>query len=123
MNALSAAQRFQRIAEFESLTIGGYESLLERIAELEAEVQAATSAKLESMLVMAEKIESLEAELATCRDDAERYRWLRQKESWIPNIDKLPSPFCGRVKWLGSAYSEDEIDALIDAARSNHDPD
>lgn len=63
MNALTSAQRFKRIMDFENLTFGGYESLLERISELEAEVQATASAKLEAMLTMAEKIESLETEL------------------------------------------------------------
>ena len=55
-------------------------------------------------------------QLESAEQDAARYRWLRQKESWIPNRSELPSPFCGLVKWIGSAYSENEIDDLVDYA-------
>ncbi len=63
--------------------------------------------------------------LETAEKDAARYRWLRQQESWIPNRSELPAPFCGAVKWIGSAYSENEIDDLIDYAiasvKDNHE--
>ena len=61
-------------------------------------------------------VQELINRLDSAEQDAARYRWLRQQESWIPNRSELPSPFCGLVKWIGSAYSENEIDDLIDYA-------
>ena len=63
-----------------------------------------------------EQIERLRAELAACREDAERYRWLRE-------CDWNASPLCVVVRpkenvRLGSdCPSWSRLDAAIDAAR------
>ncbi len=54
----------------------------------------------------ADRIEELEREIAAAREDAERYRWLRDK----PIGDQLDKAIAA---WWNSA---DEFDAAIDAA-------
>jgi multidrug resistance efflux pump len=62
--------------------------------------------------------EKLKAELASVQKDAERYRWLRNKEHWqTPSDYNSDNYLChGPIKWSGHSYSWDEIDAAIDAA-------
>ena len=63
-----------------------------------------------------EQVTNLIAERDSLQKDAERYRWLRQQESWHPARIDHPAPFCGSVKWIGHAYSENELDDMIDYA-------
>lgn len=56
---------------------------------------------LGTMTEAADEIVRLRAELAECKKDAERYRWLRE----MPNADWLDVKFCGS-----------DLDLVIDAA-------
>ena len=61
----------------------------------------------------ADCIEALEAELAACKQDAERYRWLRHEEGDIGNLYiGIDSP-AYKNQW---ALSGEKADAAIDAA-------
>ena len=61
-----------------------------------------------------QRIEALEAELAACRKDAERYRWLRDgKLPSPPNGMEYPIPVWSRS---GAGIWDVGLDAAIDAA-------
>lgn len=51
------------------------------------------------------EIERLRAELAACREDAERYRWLRTGKGW-------PAVFSGANE--PEQVTGDELDAMVD---------
>ena len=53
------------------------------------------------------EIERLRAELAECKQDAERYRWWRR--FFVPDAPLLPDA-------VAEAYTGEELDAAIDAA-------
>ena len=51
------------------------------------------------------EVERLRAELAACREDAERYRWLRTGKGW-------PAVFSGANE--PEPVTGDELDAMVD---------
>ena len=63
--------------------------------------------------IAAARLEALQAEADRLREDAERYRWLRDEIS----CDEACRIFPG-YHMKGAAWSDAEFDAAIDAARS-----
>jgi len=91
---------------------GDYLTLAKELADAKAELaeyaktvaHMRDGARLQDSATAAvmERAEKAEAELAACREDAERYRWLRE----LPNADAMNVKFCGC-----------DLDTVIDAAR------
>ena len=63
----------------------------------------------EMEVAAAEAITKLRAELAECKRDAERYRWLRER---IENDDFL---IARASEWCLTSWCEDDPDRYIDA--------
>ena len=79
--------------------------LTEELAAAKAEISRLTeNQRLQDSATAAvmERAETAEAEIAALREDAERYRWLRE----LPNADAMNVKFCGC-----------DLDTVIDAAR------
>lgn len=78
----------------------------------------------------AERIKRLESELAECKQDAERYRWLKTHgEVWggVPEIGP-PGEFMWRWRWTltRAQYDQNRVDSLttaIDVARARYQSD
>lgn len=64
-------------------------------------------------LDVAAEVAQLRAELAACREDAERYRWLHQFDRWSWT---MPPMRAISFTWLIHCTKE-HLDAAIDAAR------
>lgn len=96
---------------------GYYVSLAPRLQrELEAEI-AALRADIERHIAIASEhateCERLRAELAECREDAERYRWLRK----IADMDFFEPPNSA----VCNAVTPEHLDEIIDAALAMND--
>ena len=66
----------------------------------------ATIVALNALLRLREQeVSGLRAELAACREDAERYRWLRTGKGW-------PAVFSGANE--PEPVTGDELDAMVD---------
>jgi len=88
---------------------GTLDILHKELAAAQAEISRLTeNQRLQDSATAAvmERAEKAEAELAACREDAERYRWLRKRDSVYP----APS-------YQEDIASNDQIDRSIDAAR------
>lgn len=98
--------------------------LASRIAELEAELarEKDYSAGAANRVLKAELAERktaaratrAEAELAAVREDAERYRWLKER---VATYDGLSLTVAKATGWSLEPWSGDNLDAAIDAAR------
>lgn len=85
--------------------------------DVTAQEDAALNAALRSSTVKVEhpEIARLRAELAECKMDAERYRWLRAQHWATSNLTAVRNP--QQALRLGSdCPSGERLDALIDAA-------
>lgn len=96
--------------------------LLARIAELDRSLdviaqntEAQAHASLQREIELTEKVEKLTLELEEARKDAERYRWLRDRNShhqfrsaWISSVTAVKDGPC-------DIFSADEVPALLDS--------
>ena len=97
----------------------------DRLAEAEASIaHLRHCARLQDSATAAvlERAEKAEAELAACREDAERYRWLRENTTY-KNFGTLSTP-SGLVSPLSRRWYHDStiltahtLDDAIDAAK------
>ena len=73
-------------------------------------IEAYVDGKPDELSALRTRIAELEAELAACREDAARYRWLRDVggSTWNPLAKR----------YMDSCALPSDVDAAIDAARS-----
>jgi hypothetical protein len=88
--------------------------MLKEISQLQielAEYERTVAHMRDGAKAVLERAEKAEAELAACREDAERYRWLRDGEIVCDTDFPAAKDIAGNALWL------EELDAAIDAAR------
>lgn len=78
---------------------------------LNAELMAARSALIETE-------REHEAELAKCRDNAERYRWLRENWTTMRSVATRSTLSLEKENYSWADFGGEVIDAAIDAARN-----
>jgi len=82
----------------------------QRVAELEAELRS----------IISEKV-IVESELAACREDAERYRHIRDDGHGVTlSVMVVSNEDDGPVECWIHGFPPDELNRAIDAARNNH---
>jgi hypothetical protein len=88
-----------------------YAAFAEREAEI-ADARHQQQSDADFITQLASKLAGAEAEVIRLRDDAERYRWIKQAPSKVPD---LPASFY----FYGLRYpcKAESLDAAIDAAR------
>jgi multidrug resistance efflux pump len=104
----------QEAAEEQRTTLASEQRFNDRLAEAEASIaHLRHCARLQDSATAAvlERAEKAEVELAALREDAERYRWLRDGEIVCDTDFPAAKDKAGNSLWL------QELDAAIDAAR------